>query len=466
MEIHDLKKTAQRCLIISVLAIGASPLWAVSDGYVVKADNGSVFLDWGQASGVAVGDQFDVYHEGEELKHPVTGASLGKAQTVLTSGVLESIQEKFSTAKLLDNKAVVKAGDRTRHKSSAAPVPAAAAPAGVPTPANASPVSATPVPKELWRSAPISREATGLASGDLDGDGKPELAVAYRNQIEIYRWDGKALESVALLDSKKYRNVLALEIADVGAIGKPSLFASLYIEGNKRARTIEFVLDGKTLKEVSRVDGFVRAFDRANGTRELLWQDLSLSREMRIRQPASILRKNNSLSEGPVVKLPRALSDQQLFGFAWGDWDKDGVEDFAVLQSGEKLRMFFKDAKWSARDAYGGTNLDFSWEDEQIGSVSPRLLSRKIEGQPDQLLVPHNISATPIRLARLKIFKQGEILGFSWNGLEMAPQWILPVSGAIADFNVSDVTGQGAPQLWVAAVGSGDKTVLLSYQLP
>ncbi len=223
---------------------------------------------------------------------------------------------------------------------------------------------------------------------------------------------------------------------------------------------------GGTLTEVDRMDGFTRAFDRIGGKREVVWQGPSMSRELRIRQPAIVQKKDSKFKEGELVRLPRALQDEQLFGYAWGDWDHDGTEDFAVLQSGERLRLFFKDAKWSTREVYGGSRADFNWEQEQIGTLYPRLLSGVGSDGKNQLLVPHNIPATPIRLARLKIYKQSELVSLKWNGLEMAPAWILPISGALMDFGVADLTASGKPQLWVAAVGAGDKTILLSYQLP
>jgi hypothetical protein len=83
-----------------------------------------------------------------------------------------------------------------------------------------------------------------------------------------------------------------------------------------------------------------------------------------------------------------------------------------------------------------------------------------------QLLVPHNIQITPIRLARLKIYKESELVDLAWNGLEMAPVWKLSIAGELADFGVADVLQRGTPQLWIAAVGAGDKTLLIAYQLP
>jgi hypothetical protein len=48
----------------------------------------------------------------------------------------------------------------------------------------------------------------------------------------------------------------------------------------------------------------------------------------------------------------------------------------------------------------------------------------------------------------------------------MALVWKVPVAGELADFGLGDVMDRGSPQLWLAAVGAGDKTVLLAYQLP
>lgn len=479
MEIHDLKtvnsqqwtvnRWIRSIVLLTLLSTVHCALYAVSDGYVVKVESSSVYLDWGAASTVKSGDQFDVYRPGESLKHPVTGEILGQAEKQLGQGVIDTVQEKYSTGKIVGPHESLRTGDRTRWKERMviSPMPpvvqGGGTTASVPVSRPASAVS----PQELWRSEPISREATGIAVGDVDGDGKPELVVSYRNQIEVFRWNGLALESIALLDDKSYRNFLAVEVGSLSGAPRAQIFGSYFMEGSKRAKTVIFDLEGQSFKEAGRMDGFVRAFDRVGGKRELVWQDISLARELRIRQPAYLVTKDGKYKEGSTLRLPRTLQDQQLFGFGWGDWDKDGSEDFAVLQAGERLRVFFNGgAKWSARDAYGGSRLDFNWEDEQIGSVSSRLLSRELPDHSMQLLVPHNISATPIRLARLKIFKQSELFGFGWNGLEMAPQWNLQLAGQLADYGVADLMGKGAPQLWVAAVGAGDKTVLISFQLP
>ena len=80
----------------------------------------------------------------------------------------------------------------------------------------------------------------------------------------------------------------------------------------------------------------------ADGKRELVWQGLSMARELRILQPAPLSKDGKAYREGKALKLDRSLNDDQLFGYIWGDWDGDGAEDVALLQNGERLRIFFK----------------------------------------------------------------------------------------------------------------------------
>jgi hypothetical protein len=293
------------------------------------------------------------------------------------------------------------------------------------------------------------------------------VVVAFRDQVEVFAWNGQKLESRAVFKGHGYGNYLAVETADMDGAGHEKIFASMFNDGVHRSRTVVLEYAKGALTEVGHVEGFVRALAPApDAKRALLWQDLSLARELRVRAPAPLVKDGKRWHEGKPLKLARAINDDQLFGFAWGDWDGDGTNDFAFLQNGERLRILFKDAKWSSGEVYGGTKADFSWEGDQVGSLFPRLLNWKAAAGKDQLLVPHNIPYTPIRFARLKIYKNSEIVDLAWNGLEMAPVWTLPIAGSLADFGTGDVLGRAAPQLWVAAVGAGDKTVLIAYQIP
>ncbi len=440
-------------LAVPMMAFG------VADGYVVKVENTTVYLDWGTTAGIIVGDQFEIYSDGEVLKHPVTGASLGKTQRVLGQGVIESIQEKYSTGKIIETKGTAKPGDHVRYKTVSAAAPIAGAVA-VGTSASAGGL------KELWRSEAVKHNASGIALGDLDGDKKNDVVVAYRDGIEAFRWNGTKLETMAYFKQRGMNNFLSLDTADVDGLGHDRIFASHFSENNRRSKTIVLELVKDELKEVGSLEGYVRVFPRIDGRRELVWQDISMARELRIRQPSVVVKKGGKYTDGDALKLPRVLNADQFFGYAWGDWDADNMEDFAFLSNGEKLRVFFKDAKWSSKEVFGGSKLNFSWENEQYGNLFPRMVAYNSGSGKPLLILPHNIPATGIRLARLKIYNESEIMALQWNGLEMTPVWKMSLAGSISDFAVGDAMGQGRSQLWIASVGAGEKTVIVTYQIP
>jgi hypothetical protein len=81
-------------------------------GYVVLVKGKQVYTDLSVQSGVAVGSTVIIFREGEELKHPVTGASLGKADEEVARARVLEVGDKTSVAELID----VKEGEEVRAK--------------------------------------------------------------------------------------------------------------------------------------------------------------------------------------------------------------------------------------------------------------------------------------------------------------------------------------------------------------
>jgi len=455
MEIHSVIR-------LSVLSFIASVSWSVTDGYVVKVDSATVYIDWGTASGVKTGDQFSIYRSGDELKHPVTKESLGRAETTVGQGVIEHVAEKHSTGRVWQPKEDLRAADRVRLL--ATPI----APAGTGTTAAAGDASVLPTSglKEIWRSKPLEGNPRALAIGDVDGDKQADVVVATTDQLEFFSWKDGALVSRATFANRRYPRWMTVDIANVS--GKNQIFATHFQDGVARAKVIVVEWNGKELVETGSLDGFSRVFPRLDGTAPLYTQQLSMSRELRLNDPRRATVDGGKFKSKDTVKFRQKISDDQLFGYAFGDWDKDGTEDEVYLQRGERLRFFLKEAKVTAADIYGGTKNDFTYthEKDTPASVYPRLVSwTSASGQP-LLLAPHNIPKLGIRFTYLKVFDKSEIVALGWTGSEMAPIWKLAMAGYLADFGVGDVSNAGAPQLWTALDAGGDKTVLIAYALP
>jgi Curli production assembly/transport component CsgG/Glucodextranase, domain B len=74
----------------------------VVEGMVVKRDKGTVFSDIGRASGVRGGMGAAIYRRGKEIKHPVTGKSLGWDMVKIGDGTFEEVEDGFSKVRLHD----------------------------------------------------------------------------------------------------------------------------------------------------------------------------------------------------------------------------------------------------------------------------------------------------------------------------------------------------------------------------
>src|SRR5262249_21730580 len=152
---------------------------------------------------------------------------------------------------------------------------------------------------------------------------------------------------------------------------------------------------------------FARAIPRADGQRPLYWQTLSRSMDLSMTSVAPVIWKKDKYTTGHPLDLN--LFKDQLFGFVWGDWTQSGSESLAVLEHGDRIRIYAKDLKWKTNDVYGGTKNDFVYSQVNSitnnGSFLPRLITwRPAKSDRDQMLVPTNFSELGVRFQNLKIY--------------------------------------------------------------
>src|SRR5687767_10594448 len=160
-------------LLVSVVAASLSAAPSPS-GYVVRVDASSVYLDIAAGSGAAVGRRFEVYAEGEELKHPVSGKSLGRVEKTIASGRIVEVRDAYSVGRL-DAAATVAAGQRARLVGAE---PAPAAPAAQPRDPAAS-------KQPRWKSPVFDLVAVAMAVGELDGSAGLDLALADSKNVHV-----------------------------------------------------------------------------------------------------------------------------------------------------------------------------------------------------------------------------------------------------------------------------------------
>src|SRR5207302_10389013 len=84
---------------IGVLVDQILSLFPKVDGDVLEVQDGSVTLSLGKKDGLAPGVELSVYREGRELRHPRTGALLGKTEESVGRVRVEQDFEAYATGR-------------------------------------------------------------------------------------------------------------------------------------------------------------------------------------------------------------------------------------------------------------------------------------------------------------------------------------------------------------------------------
>jgi hypothetical protein len=107
MEVKDVfsedKSSSSVRELMDGLAAKVASAFPVVEGIVIKKDHGLIYSDIGGRKGrIRKDTAIIIYRRGKEIKHPVTGKSLGWDTVKLGEGRIEDVQEDFSKIKISD----------------------------------------------------------------------------------------------------------------------------------------------------------------------------------------------------------------------------------------------------------------------------------------------------------------------------------------------------------------------------
>lgn len=418
-------------------------------GYVVRADSDTVWLDLTAADGSAPGRFFDVYKEGAELKHPVTGAVLGKVQEVVASGSIRDVSEKFSTGWVTVRTGTpVKAGQRARFAGSATTPPAPAI--------NAEPL--TRLPKSRGASLPYA--ATAMTVGDFDGTGKPQMVLSSENTVRLYAYpaaDGKSLAEMVVNGTGL--RILGLEAADLDADKKDELFVSAFDESFHRFETRVLKMDaGKWLK-VAELPFLVRGYQDAKGSRLLATQQVLDDKTFPLGTIYPLAYKDGKYVQGAPAFRNRRVD--WIYGFTTAQIG-DGDPAVLFLTTVHNLRVQFGNEYWrSPDDDYGQTPVRVRWN-EKILEFNPPMAVTYGEKGLDSLYAVRNMAALGGLASPFGLFNKGELQSKRWNGLAFETHWKADLSGCAQGLAV--VETQGRKEIAVAVVGTAGRSSVWTFE--
>ncbi len=330
-----------------------------------------------------------------------------------------------------------------------------------------------------WRiGRQFKTQLRGLALGDVNGDGRSDVAVIDNHTLNIFQYQQGRLVPLGVLEEEKFNSFLSVDIADINGNGVAEIFITnrpLISAGQAQTRSF----GAKT----PQLRSFVVEWD-GQQFKKILENDTRFFRVLQIPHRGAVLvgqRQGvlsdtfgeNKIFSGPVTELvwrggayvPEdnlgVPARMNLYSIALGDIENNGQEMILSYSHQDYLRLSDRSGaeQWQSAENYGTTDTYLEIPDDGDMNDMDRyyLPSRIIVRAPDQagdpsVLVVKNTEGGRT-FPRVKIFNSGHIEYLAWNGLSFVPTWrTQPVSKYISDFAVGDLDNDGQDELVFAVV--------------
>lgn len=324
------------------------------------------------------------------------------------------------------------------------------------------------------KSGVIPITAVSLASGDLDGDGTNELAVASLSKIRLFKYHDLKFSLVAEYDFSPRLKIHVINIADHDESGK----MKLYVSGNEGKFASSAILSwngSKSLQSIRQaIPWYLRPVTAADGKSMLIGQQANNRVTDDFLQPGvfelSIDPQNSQVLKGNKLLLPEGTN---VFDFVQADLDGDGQIETMVIDGKQKLLVYDSafNLTWVSSANYGGSKTYFGpsrgqTDQQEIAGLSVaeqdnrrlvfipgRLDVKDItgDGLPEVVIVTNNVGVDQY-FENVRSYDGGAISCLGWYGHGLAELWQTShIEGYVADYFFDDTGNTPA---------SGEKTVL------
>ena len=438
--------------VFSPSAFAAAP----AKGYIVKTAGTQVWLDLTSADGAAPGRGFQVYTEGETIKHPVTGESLGKAEQKVGEGKIEEVSEKYSVGRVSEPNPMINVGQRARLLA----IVVAPAPVAPVTPPSNRRIGEADLRAPRTRGAALPFVVTGMAVADVNGEGKPQIALSDETNFRLYAYPAavhKPLASGAVVGTGV--RIVSIESADLDGDKKAELFVSVFNEQFRRLETSIFKLDADKWVKTADLPYLVRAHQNAKGERILASQQIQDDKTFPFGAIYPVVYKDGKYEQGRPAANPKRAD--WLYGFSYAQLDAAGEPAALYLTSVNSLRAQFTTGHWRSAEGYGQSPIRVRWYDKML-EFHPPMLSTYNEKGFTNLYIVRNLAMLGGLATPFGLFNGGELHAKSWTGVAFETAWKAELGGSSPGFAIVEPEA-GRKELVVAVAGATGKSAVWTF---
>lgn len=334
------------------------------------------------------------------------------------------------------------------------------------------------VPLRLTGMGEFNVQLTGLAAGDVDGDGAADIVAISSSRLYVYglnqgRW-------VKTTEFKGVGDFIGVDTADLNGNGRQEIFVTSFDNAVGQVNSFVMEWDGGSLKRIAgNLSIYFRAVDIAERGKVLVGQRQGLG----VRFGPTIhemVWQAGSYEFGERIPVPRKLN---IFGFAYGAVRSTDNREAVAYDSSGYVKILKRSGSEAlvTTDQYGGGSNFVVFTDEDQYDVqdyiflSPRIHLHDLDSDGVQeMLVIHNEYkyGTGGALERHRIYSKGSLVWLGWYGEGIRPiMRTLDVPRFISDSALVDLDGDGSLEIVAAVVRktasalSKGSSVLTVYKL-
>lgn len=361
--------------------------FASSSGIVVAVDKENVTIDIGETSGAFVGKIYKVYRDGEEIKHPITGAILGKKRSYVATIKIIDIFDKISVGNVIDKKDEIRVSDSV---VSERPVKVSyeflnfekrieyilndeLSKTNLLITDKNSPIKivfeqqkdgmikvdilvnnktikniffadvnlgdergkAYGATADLVRSEMFNYDLKSIALGFIKKDGKEYIVAADSNTVHIFFFDGKNFKKIEEIKGE-FKDIQSIETADLNGNGVDEIYISnIYENREARSYVYEFGEDEK-FRQIGKSLPFLIRSIMENGKKRIVVQRVSRSGEY-LGGVSYLNYAGGDFARGESIDNSENLG---IYGFGYSDIDGDGKKELIWVDDDFRLRVY------------------------------------------------------------------------------------------------------------------------------